>query len=299
MKNYFLLITAVVLLALDFSVTKKYQQKYGASRENGLKFNIFSGLFSALVFFGVNSFKFECSALSIALAFLSSALCAGYIIIGFYIMKIEKLALYTVFLMTGGMIVPYVWGLIFLDEEISLKRTAGLIIIAAAVVLLNVGRERPRIKSILLCIVVFFLNGFVSVVSKEHQLSSNAVSSPMFVMLSGLSKSVICSLVLLIYKFKNKSSASDGRTDIQSDAGEKFNPEALILIGVSALISGFSYLLQLISARTLPATVLYPVITGGSIIFTALAGRLFFKEKITKKIAFSAALCLAGTCMFL
>ena len=124
--------------------------------------------------------------------------------IGFYIMQSEKLAMYTVFLMTGGMTVPYVWGVLFLNEELSPIRTAGLVIIAAAVVMLNLGKERPKLKSTLLCALVFFLNGFVSVVSKEHQLSLIAVSSPAFVMLSGLSKSAVCSVLLLIVYIKNR-----------------------------------------------------------------------------------------------
>lgn len=295
MKDYFLLIISVVLLALDFSVTKTYQQKIGADVKHGLTFNIFSGLFSAAVFLCVNAFKLEFSPFSLLCAVVSSSLAAAYTMIGFYIMQSEKLAMYTVFLMTGGMTVPYVWGVLFLNEELSPIRTAGLVIIAAAVVMLNLGKERPKLKSTLLCALVFFLNGFVSVVSKEHQLSLIAVSSPAFVMLSGLSKSAVCSVLLLIVYIKNRKK----NTAVQTSPEKKFRPSALLLIAVSAVISGFSYLLQLIGAKTLPATVLYPIITGGSIIFTALAGRLFFKEKITKKIVCSALLCLIGTCMFL
>ena len=71
-----------------------------------------------------------------------------------------------------------------------------------------------------------------------------------------------------------------------------------ILLG-SAVASGASYLLQLIGAKTLPATVLYPIITGGSVIFTALAGFVAFHERPSKKQLAGIALCFVGTCLFL
>ena len=72
----------------------------------------------------------------------------------------------------------------------------------------------------------------------------------------------------------------------------------LLAVG-SAFLSGVSYSLQLIGAKELPATVLYPMITGGAIIFTALSARIFFKEKPTKAQIISIALCFVGTLLFL
>lgn len=65
------------------------------------------------------------------------------------------------------------------------------------------------------------------------------------------------------------------------------------------MIGGVSYLFQLKGAINLPATVLYPFITGGSIIFTALAGRVFFGEKPKKRTLTGIALCFLGTVLFL
>ena len=67
----------------------------------------------------------------------------------------------------------------------------------------------------------------------------------------------------------------------------------------SALVSGLSYFFQLVGAENLPATVLYPFVTGGSIAFTTLAGWLIFREKPSARLWFSVALCVAGTFLFL
>lgn len=62
---------------------------------------------------------------------------------------------------------------------------------------------------------------------------------------------------------------------------------------------GLSYMLQLIGAESLPASVLYPFITGGSIILTSFAGVAVFKEKLTIRQWLAVAVCFVGTLLFL
>lgn len=75
--------------------------------------------------------------------------------------------------------------------------------------------------------------------------------------------------------------------------------KSLIVIILSGIISGTSYFLQLHRAKSLPATVLYPFITGGSIVFSTLVGAVLFKEKLCRRVIISVVLCFAGTIMFI
>ena len=60
-----------------------------------------------------------------------------------------------------------------------------------------------------------------------------------------------------------------------------------------------SYMLQLIGAEFLPASVLYPFITGGSIILASFAGVAFLKEKLTIRQWMAVTACFVGTLLFL
>lgn len=60
-----------------------------------------------------------------------------------------------------------------------------------------------------------------------------------------------------------------------------------------------SYMLQLIGAESLPASVLYPFITGGLIILTSFAGVAFLKEKLTIRQWMAVTACFVGTLLFL
>lgn len=295
MQYYIIIVFATILLALNFAVTKKYQKEQGATIESGLKFNIISGAISGLLFFFLNGFKLEITAFSLAMITAMLIFAISYSLLGFKIMEGGKIALYIMFLMSGGMVVPYVWGILFLNEPLTILRSIGLILIIAAVVICNGDNSKFDKKQVLLCCLVFVLNGFTSVVSKEHQINPKATSTINYVILEGLMKSILSLIVLIIIKTKQKFN----NPTITTINIKRFNGLTLLILSASAIINGCSFLLQLIGAHELPATVLYPIITGGTIIFTAIAGRIFFKEKITSKLAFGICICFIGTCLFL
>lgn len=290
MKDYIIVTVAVMLLAVNFVIQKQYQRKAGTAIFTSLFFNAFTGFFSAIIIFIINGFRLSVSPFSVLMATLSSSASLLYTMLGFRILKKGNMSLYTLFLMTGGMIVPYIWGILFLEEAATPLRIVGLLIITAAVFLSNKITEKSDKSQLLLCAGVFLLNGIVSVVSKMHQIDTvhNPVGATDFVVLSGIVKFVLCSTSLLIMK-----------TGKIIQAPQLQYKSLLPLIALGSAMSGISYVLQLISAGNLPASVLYPLITGGSIIFTAIAGRLVFAEKPSTRQLAAIIICFIGTCMFL
>ena len=288
---YYLMLTgAAMLLGADFALNKIYQKVYGTAPKAAFFFNSLLGLITAVIFFCINGFKLDFSLYSFVMAGLMSALVMCYNIIGFRLLRSGTMAMYTLFLMTGGMVLPYIWGLLLLNEDFSLLRTGGLIVILSGVVLSNFSGERVNIKQIVMCVAVFVLNGFVSIISKVHQsqISFDSVNAAEFIILGGIFKFLLAGILFLV--FKNKDSSESGGIPLN---------KAVIIITSSAFIGGVSYMLQLLGAKSLPATVLYPFITGGSIVFSSFAGVIFFKEKLSTKLIISLILCFAGTLMFL
>lgn len=288
---YYLMLTgAAMLLGADFALNKIYQRIYGTAPKAAFFFNSLLGLITAVIFFCINGFKLNFSFYSLIMAGLMSLLVMSYNIIGFRLLKSGTMAVYTLFLMTGGMVLPYVWGLLFLNEDFSVLRTGGLVVILAGVVLSNFGGERVNLKQIIMCLAVFFINGCTSIVSKMHQSQTtfDSVNAAEFIILGGIFKFSLAGILFLV--FKNKDSLESGVVSLK---------KAVIIITASAVISGVSYMLQLLGAKSLPATVLYPFITGGSIVFSALSGVIVFKEQLSEKLILSVILCFAGTLMFL
>lgn len=286
--QYVMLIFAAVLLGADFAMNKIYQRTYGASLRVSLIFNMLSGIFSAVIFVILGGLKDGISMYSVIMASLSSLLVMLYNLIGFRILKVSgKISLYTMYVLAGGMVVPYIWGLMFMNEPFSIMRTVGLAVIICGITATNLtsDEEKSNTSAVLMCAAVFMINGAVSVVSKIHQTQTayHCVNASGFVALSGMSKAVMAALALCFVK---------------KEKGTFMKSQAIIIAAVSAVFGGVSYMLQLIGAVTLPATMLYPFVTGGGIIFSAVADLTIFKEKLSKKLVLGVALCFTGTLFF-
>lgn len=291
--QYAMLAFAALLLAVSFGANKGYQLICGESPKKALGFNSLLGLFTFFVFVFINRFEFSFTLFSLFLSVLMNVLLVSYSLIGFKLLKSGTMALYTVFLMSGGMILPYIFGIVFLNEPFGILRLAALALIFLGIIIANNGKRKTSKKQLLMCAAVFILNGFVSIISKIHQTETvfPTVTAAEFVMLGGIVRFVLCGTLFIVMKDKNEVRKPPER--------ENLFPKLICLIMLAAISDGVSYLLQLRGASNLPATVIYPFITGGSIVFSTLAGTLVFGEKLTVRTAISVALCFCGTLMFL
>ena len=294
MKDYLLLLIADLMLAVGFAISKIYQKSAGTSFRAGFIFSALSSLFTSLIFWVYNGFKFGLTWFSFVIAMIGSVLCTAYTLIGFRIMKRRGMSLYTLFLMTGGMTLPYLFGLVFLKESFSIFRLIGLALIIAGVFFSVLGKGKPDKLTVILCSIVFVLNGFVSIVNKIHGINVDIAADPQeFVVLSGLINFVIN--IIFLYTVKDPTDHTD------EELTKSKNP-ILILVTLallSSIVGGVSSVLQLEGAKYIDASLLYPFITGGSIVLSSLAGWIFFKEKATKNMIISVALAFVGTLFFL
>ena len=284
MVEYVSVITATFLLAFEFACSKKYQSLEGTSLQMGLRYNAVSGLTSAVFMWILCGFRPEWSSYSLLLAFAMALSSMLYTLLSFQILKLGGIALYSLALMSGGMLLPYVFGILFWNESFTFAGFLGLVAVLAAVILANLNRQTVNKPLLLLCFAVFILNGCCSILSKTHQINQTFVTtdSAGFVLYSGVWKCLLCAPILLVRK---KPRASHPVSRI---------PSLSVIIGAS-VISAASYLLQLNGAKFLPASVLYPVITGGSVVFSAITGRVLFKECISLRQALCMLLCILGT----
>ena len=291
MKDFLLVILAVGLLAVCFLLQKLYQKRTDGSTESSIDFSILSGISSILFLVITNGFSLSFTWFSAINGTLKSACCLAYTVIGFKIMQAGNMSLYMLFLMSGGMLVPTVWGWAFLGEAPKLLHILGLIVILVSIILNNLGSDRPSAKVLLMCSAVFVLNGFVSVFSKLHQVN---VTYPM---VSTVDYAVLSAIVTLVMSFGLKAFFAGRRGKKEKRKGKAILWPLLIAIAYSG-ISSVSSILQLEGAKNLPASMLYPVITGGTIAFTGIFALIFFKEKLSLRGWISVALCCLGTCFF-
>ena len=292
MISYLMILLADILLSAGSVCSKKYQQWRGVSSKSAYFSIAVSGIQCIVLFFCLNNFKLNITPFSLIMAVLMNIFVICYTLLGRFIIKNGTLALYSLFLMTGGMVVPYIWGLLFLNEKFSILRTIGLILIILAVSVSNKIEKKTNYKFILLCFSVFLLNGFVSVVSKVHQIETiyQTVGTNDFILLGAIFRTFIMGIMLLFQLKKHEPTFDNSNIKLW---------KVFLLLALSTTLSNGASFLLLQGAKNVPATVLYPLNTGGTIIFTAFAGRFVYKEKLSKNEIFGIIVCFIGTLMFL
>jgi len=308
MQYYIMILVAVVLLAVQFASNRAYSIRQGSSAKASLTFTTLVGFTCAVVMFliaVISGEGFVITPYSLGMGAIVAALCCSYTFIGFKIMALGSLSVYTMFLMLGGMMLPYLYGVFMLDEAVSVWRIIGFILLALSLVFPVVAREKAGKSSVIfivLCLAVFCLNGCVSITSKVHQINEVYAKSgsASFSFITNSINAVMSAvgLAILNAREKKQSGQKDGPTAVYEKQKTSVGVIAVIVL-INAVAGGVSYVLQLVSAAHVAASALYPMITGGSVVLSALAGLICFKEKPDRISLIGLILSFAATFLFL
>ena len=119
MQYYLFILAAVALLALQFSTNKAYGLRRGDGAKASLIFATACGFASAAVTFVIASLSeggFRFTWFSLLLGAAMASLSCAYTLIGFKILSLGDMSVFMMFLMLGGMMLPYLFGVTVLGE---------------------------------------------------------------------------------------------------------------------------------------------------------------------------------------
>ena len=286
-----------------FALNKLWQKSNGAVIKTSLLYTALTGIFIGVIFFAVGGLRVRITPFSLVCAAAVATLCLGYKLLGFKVFSIGSYSVYMMFLMLGGMLLPFIYGMLFLDDAEGVRpvslaaRFLGVALLTLSLVLPCLGGKKDKKNGrlfITLCVAVFILNGFVSITSKIHQIEKvkQTVDATSFVVLTNRINGLASAVILLFLCLRDKK---------PPELAKNFPVWKIILTPlVCGALNGSSYLCQLVAAASdMPASVQYPMITGGTVILSAVVGRVFFGEKQSKMSLAGTILAFAATFLFL
>lgn len=293
--DYVFIIISVFGFALQFVLMQTYEKQIKQNLATGIFLTIITNIVGAVFFFAINLFKISVSKNAVFLAALLAVDMVAYNLLSLRALSLGNLAVYSMFMMLGGMALPVLYGVIFLKEELSVCKIIGLIFLTGFMILqaLSTGnksdeKSQPNYKIgtvndrrkkwvyLAYCVAVFIVNGLTGVISKAHQVGQNAVDEKSFLVLSCSFTVVLGLIIFVIERLMPRKYESNG----ELSAMLKVKP-----LGISALLGivmyGANYFL-LLAARSVPASAQFPIVSGGVIALSALASVLIFKDKLSK-----------------
>lgn len=185
---YLMIIAATVLFSVQFIFTKCWQKENGAKFFSSVLFSAIACFVSLPLFFCLNGWKFEFSWFSFIVALLYAVDCIVCTAFGNKALEVADLSVYSLFLMSGGMLLPVIYGL-FIGEDLTVIKCISIVLMLAAmmVMLKSDGSKKINFRSIVCFVVIFITNGLTGVFTFWHQKATvETVSSSGFLLLCNL-----------------------------------------------------------------------------------------------------------------
>ena len=281
------MVIAVYLLIIFSAVTQSAATKlFHRYCPHSAVFNAIKSL-SALVFFALIAafgFSFHAPTLLFGLLY-GGALCFS-MYAGYKALCLGPMAL-TSMLISFSVMLPLLWGITVGNERVSTLQCVALACLPIAIVLTNLRRpsaaDTPSGSARWLVFVgiTFLCNGVCSILQKQHQTLYPQAQTREFMLYAMLLAAAVFSAAAL-------RKLSPRR--LWEARGKAFG----VLSGVA---NGLANLLTLLLASMENASVLFPIISLGTILASLLCGKLFFRERL--RVNHYLALAVGGAAVVL
>ena len=273
-----MILTSTLLFSLQFLFHNIFEKKYGSGLQASMTYAFYSGVYGFALMLITGGFSFHFSWFSLLLAFFNALNGIVYTFCAGKAFDTANLSLFSMFAMLGGMALPFLYG-ICTGEQFTLLKALSFLMIAAALAITVDFKGKSKKGATFYYAAVFILNGMAGVISAIHQdFPALAVDSSSYMMMSKIWV-ILITLGILFYN-KQPILRMDGKT-------------MLCTVGYSAFNS-IGNLLLLIALVTLPASIQYPIVTGGVIVISTVISALR-KEKLTYRDIIASAIAFVAT----
>jgi len=259
----------VITLVLQPVLYKQYNIKCSKGQ---ITFSAIIAFF-ALIFFAVTTKNISITTKIIPYS-LAFAICYGAATLtNILAVKIGSLAI-TSLVISYSLVIPTVYGLLFLNEKAGPLQYIGILSLLISLFLVRDKAEEDSDKKkvtllwIVYLVIGFFTNGFCSIIQNEQRRKFDGTENGNFMILS----LAICVVMLLIFALIIE------RKEVLVSL-----KNGLIIGGANGICNGATNLLVMLSVAIVPASVFFPVLSAGQIVFTYIISVLIFKEKFIKR----------------
>ncbi len=277
---YILILISVLMFGGCFALNDVYQSMRGNSLKIIMQFSLNTALAGLVILLIINGFRFEFTAFSFVMALLVAVNSFAYTFCSFKALNRINLSLYSLFAMLGGMVLPFVQGIVFYGEKITASKLACFVLIFIA--LLLTIKKGEKTKEAIYYIGVFILNGMSGVLSKIFASARlEKTSAAGFSVLCALVSVIIAFLVLILFfrkKDEDETPATVGSIAVSSAQG---------------IVNRIANFILIIALAHVDASVQYPMVTGG-VIIVSTAISFLRKNKPSKRELASVAVAFTG-----
>ncbi len=189
-----------------------------------------------------------------------------------------------------SLIIPTLYGLIFLGEDLTPLKGAGLVLLCISLFLVRVAKEKSaeaedkpkkklNVKWLIYVILAFISNGLCSTVQNMQQRAFNGEENGNYMILSLIIS--IAALIVLAVIFERRELATVLK-------------KGSLFAAAEGVCNGALNLLVMITIAFVASSVFFPIISAGGIVITFCISVSIYKEKFIPRQLVGIALGLAS-----
>ncbi len=274
---YILILIATVLFSCQFMMTQGFQKLNGSSFRTSIRFASQTSIVIAFAMLILSGFKLRFTPFLVIVALGHSVLAFTSSFCSIKALGTANLSVFSMFSMLGGMLLPFVYGIGFGGEKMTWGKGICCVLIVLA---LTFDRENFKSKAaaVKYYFAVFFLNGMNGVIAAFITHTEPGYNKQSYLALMNIFVFII---TFIVYYVKEK------KPPIPRLAELKYS----VSYGVC---NGVANLMLLIALGHVNASVQYPIVTGGVIIFSTVAAALQ-KDNVKRRTIISAIIAFIAT----
>lgn len=274
MINYLLLLLSVAAETIKNAYTNHFSKSIAKNNADTYLFNAMLSV-GGVLFFMCTGNVYQISAFSLVMAVVFAVVTIFAQVFLSLAMGCGPMSFSILFTYLGTMIIPSVYGMLFLKQHPGVTQWIGfglmLLSVAMSVDLKQKGPNGMSAKWLLLTVGGFIMWGLVGVCQQIHQSSGyageiNAFLFYTFIMMTAL-------LLLFFYVCKKRG----------AEQNYMVKSKATVFVLLSGIANGAINLINLFLAGVMKGIIFFPIVSGGVIILSGIAAIIVFKEWLQKK----------------
>ena len=310
---YGLIFVSVFMFGGTFALKDVYRSRVGSGLKVSIQFSLMTATPGLIMLLIINGFKFEFTWFTLIMSIIHSLSGFCMTFCGFRALERINLSLYSLFMMLGGMVLPYFQGILFYDEPLTGAKIICFILICAALALtvdyknvlpdgilkkldalkcriFGITREeeassenesgeskQPKKKGgFIYYFVIFVLNGMSGVMSKYFtEAPFEKTSAAGYSILSAVTSIVMASCIMIYIMLTHKGPKI------------KHTPLTIAIASSNGILNRIAnYILVVTLANGVDSSIQYSIVTGGVIAMsTAVSFFKANKPKVTEIVS--------------
>lgn len=281
---------AIIILSLQSLFCKLFARHYPDQDAGAASsvFNLSYGLFAGAATLLLAGLRFSPSPATWLLGLLNAGMLFLYNLAMIQAGRTGSYAFQTIAMLFGGIVVPLLYGVLFLQDTLSPLQWAAILLMLVSFVLLNLKSLSLKGNSkrfLFWCLVLFLANGFYGVLMNLQQLRMQGTERNEMIMLTYLGMALL-------------SAALQGARNPRGMlSGFRMPCKPLIFLLLCCLCATIGCHMTLFMLGRIDAAVYYSLVNGGVLLLSVVYSRILFQEKLAPAQMMGFALALGAMVM--